>query len=367
MRRFSNPIGIGRRTLLLGLAASAAGPVRAQGFAGLASPADGFALPDPAYRLTFPADHGPHPAFRTEWWYLTATLTDAKGRECGLQWTLFRSALRPDVTEGWDSPQVWMAHAALTSADTHVYAERFARGGIGQAGVTADPFDAWIDDWSMTGAPGTGLDTLTVTARGAEFAYDIALTADGPLVLQGQQGFSQKAPDGRASHYYSQPAYAAEGTVTFPGEDPVAVTGRGWLDREWSSAPMADGQRGWDWFALNFLDGTQMMAARMRSETAPYTAATWIDAEGRATPYPDGAVTFEPLATTQVAGQTVPTRWRVTLPARGTDVTVDALNPGAWMGTAFPYWEGPVTLTDTATGELAGRGYLEMTGYGEPG
>lgn len=362
MRRFHSPRGLTRRTVLLGLAALP-GMVRAQGFAGLATPAEGFALPDPAARLHFPDDHGPHPAFRTEWWYLTATLTDEAGRDCGLQWTLFRSALKPEQGDGWTSPQVWMGHAALTAAATHVFAERFARGGIGQAGVTASPFSAWIDDWAMTGVPGSGLDDLIVTARGTDFAYDIALNADGPLVLHGENGFSTKSPDGRASHYYSQPAYRVTGTVTFPGEASVTVTGKGWLDREWSSAPMAEGQRGWDWFALDFMDGTQLMAARMRGDTAPFTAATWIDDRGRAAVYPDGAVTFEPLSMTDIAGTPVPTRWRVTLPARGLDVTVAALNPNAWMGTAFPYWEGPVTVTDTATGNPAGRGYLEMTGY----
>ncbi len=124
----------------------------AQGFAGMGTSAEGYALPDPDTRFQFPRDHGPHPDFRIEWWYLTANLTGADGTDYGLQWTLFRSALAPgDQGDGWDSPQFWMGHAAITTPDAHFVTERFARGGIGQAGVTADPFSAWIDDWAMTG------------------------------------------------------------------------------------------------------------------------------------------------------------------------------------------------------------------------
>lgn len=134
--------------LALALAAPAPfAPVHAQGFADMGAPAEGFALPDPAHVLEFPADHGAHPAFRIEWWYLTANLTGPDGTDYGAQWTLFRSALAPEEVEGWSSPQLWMGHAAVTTPDTHHFAERLARGGVGQAGVTLDGgFRAWIDD-----------------------------------------------------------------------------------------------------------------------------------------------------------------------------------------------------------------------------
>ncbi|MEM9754833.1 MAG: lipocalin-like domain-containing protein, partial [Pseudomonadota bacterium] len=184
-------------------------PAFAQGFAGLGTDAEGFALPDPDHTYSFPADHGAHPDFRIEWWYLTATLTGADGRDYGIQWTLFRSAMAPEDPEGWGAEQIWMGHAGLTTPDTHLSAERFARGGIGQGGVTADPFEAWIDDWSMrsTAETGDALDALHLTARGADFSYDLALTAEGPLVFHGQDGYSVKSAEGQASHYYSQPFY----------------------------------------------------------------------------------------------------------------------------------------------------------------
>lgn len=330
-------------------------PALAQGFAGLGTDAGGFAVPQPETVLQFPADHGAHPAFRIEWWYLTANLTGPDGAPLGLQWTLFRSALAPGEAAGWASPQLWMGHAAVTTATTHHVAERLARGGIGQAGVQAAPFAAWIDDWAMQGP---GLDNLRLTASGSDFAYDVQLTARGPLVLHGQQGYSVKSAAGQASHYYSQPFYEVSGTIRLPDGE-IPVTGTAWLDREWSSQPLAADQTGWDWFSLSFDTGDKLMGFVLRGGR-DYTSATWISADGQATALPDGAFSAAPLARHAVAGREVPVRWRVQLPGRGVDVTVAALNPGAWMATSVPYWEGPITLEGSHTG----KGYLEMTGYG---
>ena len=346
-----------RLALALILTLFAALPLRAQGYAGLGSTAaEGFATPDPATRLSFPRDHGPHPDYRIEWWYLTATLSGPDGTDYGVQWTLFRSALAPCEAGGWASPQVWMGHAAATTPQHHFFAERLARGGIGQAGVRTGPFAAWIDDWRMSGDD--DLRSLRLTARGSEFAYDLALTAGGPLVLHGQDGYSVKSADGQASHYYSQPDYRIEGTLTLPS-GPVQVTGQGWLDREWSSQPLAADQSGWDWFSLSFEDGARLMGFRLRGARGDYTSGTWIAADGRATPLAPGAFQAEPLERVVVEGRQVPIRWRVTLPERGLDAEVSALNPQSWMGTSFAYWEGPVRVT----GSHKGRGYLEMTGY----
>jgi predicted secreted hydrolase len=343
----------------------------AQGFAGLGTAVEGFAQPQPETQLQFPADHGPHPDYRIEWWYLTANMTGPDGAPYGLQWTLFRLAVAPqDVAQdgaqdgaqvgaqgraqGWDTPQLWMGHAAITTANAHYVTERLARGGIGQAGVTAAPFGAWIDDWVMEGPD---LNNLRLTASGPDFAYDAQLNATGPLVLHGQNGYSVKSAAGQASHYYSQPFYQLSGTLRLPDGD-VPVTGTAWLDREWSSQPLAQDQTGWDWFSLSFDNGDKMMGFVLRGGT-DYTSATWIAADGSASALPNGAFIAKPLSRHTVAGRTLPVEWQVQLPQKGVDVVVKALNPNAWMETSVPYWEGPVTMS----GSHSGVGYLEMTGY----
>lgn len=346
------------------LASCLAGPALAQGFADLGQATEGFAQPS-RRALAFPADHGAHPDFRVEWWYLTASLTGADGRDYGAQWTLFRTALAPEKPAGeaggWASPQLWMGHAAVTTADAHHTAERLARGGIGQAGVVAAPFEAWIDDWQMLSRATHGADALSaldLRAAGDGFAYALALDASGPIVAQGDAGYSVKSAQGQASHYYSQPFYQVRGTLTL-GKDTVAVTGKAWLDREWSSQPLAADQTGWDWFALMFEDGARLMAFRLRDGGAGFVSATWIDATGTPTAMPPGALHLTPLRTAVVAGRDIPVQWRLELPVRGVDVTVQALNPQAWMPTLVPYWEGPIRVS----GSHRGRGYLEMTGY----
>jgi len=309
--------------------------------------------PNPAF--SFPEDHGAHPAYRIEWWYLTANLQDENGVDYGLQWTLFRSALSPSDGEGWSALQLWMGHAAVTTPDAHYVAERLARGGVGQAGVTADPFEAWIDEWALMG----DWQTMEMRAAGADFAYDMALRAEGPLVFHGDAGYSVKSASGQASYYYSQPSFQISGTLQLPSGD-IAVSGDAWLDREWSTQPLAAGQKGWDWFSLSFESGDKLMGFQLREDGAEaYTSATWIGADGTVSAMPNGAFKAEAMATAEVAGRDIPVDWRVTLPAKGIDVTVAAQNKHAWMDTSVPYWEGPVTVTGSHTG----RGYLEMTGY----
>jgi len=326
-----------------------------QGFANLGTQADGFSIPDRNTILSFPQDHGAHPDYRIEWWYLTANLVDEHGREYGVQWTLFRSALRPDDTPGWRNGQLWMGHAALTTPDNHFVAERLARGGIGQAGVVASPFSAWIDNWHMSGPD---LKSLTLSASGAQFSYELTLAAQGPLILHGENGYSVKSASGQASYYYSQPHYQMSGTVVTP-DGPVSVSGHGWLDREWSSQPLDADQTGWDWFSLSLSDGNRLMGFRLRGSQDVFTSGTWIAADGAAIPLKPGQFQAKPIAASQVADRTIPTSWQVTLAEYGLDLRVDALNPNSWMSTSFPYWEGPVVIT----GSHDGRGYLEMTGY----
>ncbi len=335
-------------------------PAAAQGFADMGRGAAGFALPAPG-PFDFPADHGPHPAFRIEWWYLTASLTGPDGTEYGAQWTLFRTARAPHEAAGWTSPQLWMGHAAVTSPEAHLAAERLARGGIGQAGVVAEPFSAWIDDWRMTSRAAPGADALSaldLNAAGPGFSYRLALDAEGPIVAQGAGGYSVKSEAGQASRYYSQPFYRATGEITVDGRT-IPVTGQAWLDREWSSQPLAPDQTGWDWFALMFEDGTRLMVYRLRDSGPGYTVGTWIAADGTPDPLKSGAVRLTPLERAAVAGRDIPVAWRVEVPARGVELTVHALNPEAWMDTSVPYWEGPIRIT----GSHRGRGYLEMTGY----
>lgn len=356
--------GITRRALAGGAALLALGArAGAQGFAGLEEKADGFARVTPGRAFAFPADHGPHPEFRIEWWYVTANLRDGGGNAYGAQWTLFRQALQPGTQfEGWATQQVWMAHAAVTRADTHRTTETLARGGIGQAGVEASPFRAWIDAWQMRALDGfdaSAVAPLEVTASSSDFNYALRLTADRPLVLQGDLGFSRKSEREQASYYYSQPFFKAAGELAID-DKPVTVTGLAWMDREWSSQPLAPGQSGWDWFALHFDSGEKLMLYRMREASGRhYASGNFVAPDGTAMPLAANDIAMTPKGTTDIAGRNIPTGWHIAIPKLNISVDCRPLNPNSWMGTAFAYWEGPIGFS----GSHRGVGYLELTGY----
>jgi predicted secreted hydrolase len=355
---------ISRRSFISGaLVAGLGSKASAQGFAGLGEDAEGFAPVLPGKKFVFPADHGPHPQFRIEWWYVTANLVDTSGIAYGMQWTLFRHATRPGVQqEGWANQQFWMGHAAVTRADTHRYSEAFARGGVGQAGVEAKPFRAWIDAWEMRGLDAVDdrkIAPLELDASAADFSYALRLDAGLPLVLQGDAGYSRKSEREQASYYYSQPHFSVTGRVTID-DKPVEVAGQAWLDREWSSQPLASDQTGWDWLSLHFKTGEKLMLYRMRqTDGNHYGSGNWILPDGKTAQIASADIEMTPQALTEIEGRKIPTAWRIAIPRLALTIDCVALNPRSWMGTSFPYWEGPIRFA----GSHNGVGYLEMTGY----
>ncbi len=355
---------ITRRSLMAGaLISGLAGKALAQGFAGLGESSSGFKAVVPGKAFSFPGDHGPHQGFRIEWWYVTANLKDSSGTAYGAQWTLFRQAVAAGgPPEGWANQQIWMGHAAVTRADTHRYAQTFARGGVGQAGVEASPFQAWIDAWEMRGRDtmdANNIGPLELSASGENFSYALRLDADRPLVLQGDGGYSRKSLREQASYYYSQPYYQVKGSLVI--DDKAAeVTGQAWLDREWSSQPLAPDQSGWDWLSLHLTTGDKLMLYRMRqSDGQHYGSGKWFARDGGATLLTTSDITMTPQAFTEIEGRKIPTAWRIAIPKLALAIDCTPLNAKSWMGTSFPYWEGPISFRGSHTG----LGYLEMTGY----
>ena len=365
------------------VAVTACGPDPQQAAAGrgddltaLAQSAEGYLQAERGHQLEFPRDHGPHPGFRIEWWYLTANLEDARGRQYGAQWTLFRSALEPPGSTGtrhnpWQDPEVYMAHMAITTPDDHHSFQRYARGGlhgdeggqVARAGARAQPFVAWLDDWSLS-STGPGWLPLRVHARQDQYALELQLTSREALVLQGDDGFSQKHPGGGGSYYYSQPFLQVQGWLEVAGER-VSVSGQAWLDREWSSQFLQADQAGWDWFALHLDSGEKLMLFQLRgtdNASVNFRHGVLISPAGDRQELDAQNIRLEPIDSSRVAGRDIPTRWRISLPEIGRQIDLEALHPQQWMDVDFAYWEGVVIASGAGPGN-SGRGYLEMTGY----
>ncbi|WP_205853745.1 carotenoid 1,2-hydratase [Phenylobacterium deserti] len=321
----------------------------------------------PGARLSFPADHGSHPEFRTEWWYVTGWLRAPDGADLGFQVTFFRS--RPQVDQrnpsAFAPKQIIFAHAALSDpgAGRLLHDQRIARAGFGLAEARSGDADLVLDDWSLRRDP----EGLFRTHAGAqEFALDLVLAPTQPILLQGQSGYSRKGPaPEQASYYYSLPHLKVSGAVTRAGRR-VDVTGEAWLDREWSSTLLDARAVGWDWVGLNLDDGGALTAFQVRDESgqAVWTGGSLRDAAGRFTEFGPRDVRF-----------TTRRLWRSprTNAAYPVERVVEVRLPGGMRAFSIRplfddqeldsrasggpvYWEGAVR-TD------GGRGYLELTGY----
>jgi predicted secreted hydrolase len=329
-------------------------------------------------RFVFPADHGPHPEFRTEWWYVTGNLATSEDRHFGFQLTFFRFALGAASQERrsrWAADQLWMAHFTVTdsAAGTFHAAEKFQRQALELAGARAQPFRVWLDDWSLSSA-GPELFPITLTARSDEVALQLELEAGKPLVLQGDGGLDLKGPEpGNASYYYSFTRLPAAGQVTVDGRG-VDVTGSAWFDREWSTSVLGPDIRGWDWFALQLDDGTDLMVYRLRrrdSTASPFSNGILVDASG-AVSQRFSATDFT-LTPTQYwrspqSGARYTVGWDLAIPAQQIALTLRPRLRHQELDLAVRYWEGAMLASGERAGApLAGVGYLEMVGAGVAG
>ena len=333
--------------------------------------AAGFAKADRPIDFHFPRDHGPHPRFRSEWWYLTAVLATAAGREFGVQFTVFRRGIAPvedagvkGGTQAWRSGQVYLGHVAVSdvAARRHMEDERLARGHPALAGARAAPFEVYLEGWRLAtigGDAAAGFWPLRLEAETTGFAVDLALRGGKPIVRHGEGGLSRKGPN-NASYYYSIPRIDAEGEVRVGGET-HRVAGGAWLDREWSTSVLAPEYAGWDWFALRLDDGRDLMLYQMRrldGRPSGYDSGVLIDADGKARILHGQEFSLTP----QEHWREWPVAWRLRLPGESSSWSVEAAFADQVMETSIRYWEGVAHVYDSA-GTRLGAGYMELTGY----
>ncbi len=355
---------LSRRTLVLALLAA-----RGSG----AAVAAGVPVASPA--LVFPRDFGAHEEARIEWWYVTGALA-AGSRTWGFQITFFRAAtgLAGAEASAFRASQLVFAHAAVTDLENRrlLHDQRIARSGFGIAAASSADTRLALRDWQLernVGNDGRSRYRARAASETADFRFDLELAATQSVLLQGVRGVSQKAPDpSHFSRYYSEPQLAVSGTLALVRGAPLAVTGRAWLDHEWSDALLAPGAIGWDWIGMNLEDGAALTAFRLRRDdgTTLWSGGSHRPAGGEVRDFATTEVTFAAGRrwTSPASKAVYPVEWKVVTPA-GTFM-VEALQDDQELdsraSTGSVYWEGLSRLVDAA-GRQVGRGYLEMTGY----
>ena len=344
----------------------------------------------PGYRFEFPRDFFNHPDYQTEWWYYTGNLHTAEGKKFGFELTFFRQGVSRDPAKPspWDLRDIFLAHFAVSDFDARQFfhTERTNRAGPGIAGADAGRQKVWNGNWS---AVWSAREEQHLAAIAESFALNLRLQSLKPPVIHGENGVSQKsAGPGRASHYFSETRLNATGTITAAARQ-YQVTGLAWMDHEFFTHQLADNQAGWDWLSLQFDDNTELMLFHIRRKDGsidPFSAGTFVDAEGHGTHLRVQDFTLEPDSsppgndgaskaatwTSPLTRARYPVRWKIIVPSRGIVGVIATPLPSQEFSSASPnlapnYWEGAVFLhgkKDSAP--LHGLGYLEMTGYDHP-
>ncbi len=353
------PSRLSRRSLLLAAAAAAA-PAHAL----------------PPATLVFPRDHGSHPDFRTEWWYVTghASTPAAAGqtaREFGFQVTFFRSRVEAAQTmqSALAARQLVFAHAAVTDLAGRrlLHDQRIAREGFGIASAATGDTAVRLRDWSLVREG----DAYVATVAASDFRLDLRFATTQPVLLQGDKGLSRKGPDAaQASYYYSQPQLAARGRLALGGQT-LEVSGKAWLDHEWSRELLHPQAVGWDWIGMNLDDGSALTAFRLRTREGEtlWDGGSFRHPAAGLFRFSRGEVIFRPVRMwkSPLSGASYPVEWIVRTPADYYTVRalLDNQELDSRASTGAIYWEGLSDLIDS-NGRRVGRGYLEMTGYARP-
>ncbi|MDE2816864.1 MAG: carotenoid 1,2-hydratase [Chloroflexota bacterium] len=335
---------------------------------------DGFARAVKPWQWEFPHDHGPHPAFQTEWWYYTGNLTTADGKRFGYQFTIFRRALttdRRDSQSEWYTNQVYLAHFTVSdiAGGTFFQEDRFSRGAVGLAGAEVSPrFRVWIDDWAVFASDDV-VSQMVIRAKAAGFALDLTLTPVKGPSFHGENGLSRKGPEpGNASYYYSLSRLETTGIVEIGGEE-FAVSGLSWMDREFGTSALSADAVGWDWFAIHLDDGRDIMVGQIRRQDGslePLFGGLLVSPDGttRSLAAEDFAIT--PLGSWQSknSGATYPAGWEIelTLGNASLRLKLEPLLADQEVLANVIYWEGAVRVS----GDASGYGYAELTGYAQP-
>ncbi len=334
--------------------------------------------------FVFPDDHGPHPGFKTEWWYYTGNLFTEDGRQFGYQFTIFRNQLNPPQGDadslafgkGWNTNQLYLGHFAISDvqAKNHVFEERYSRGAAGLAGAQTEPYRIWVEDWEIKR-------TDTDNSSDKSFPVQISATMEGgpsidlsvvpakPLVLQGEQGYDRKGEsEGNASYYLSFTRMETKGSITINGNR-FEISGSSWMDHEWSTSALGDGQEGWDWFSLQLSNGYDLMYYQLRNNNgsvSKFTTGSLISPEGQKTIINQNDVQIEVLERWEspYSNSVYPSSWKLEIPKVDLSLDLQTLFPDQEMNVSVRYYEGTLSVSGEMDGEsIGGNGFIEMTGY----
>ncbi|HEY6100132.1 MAG TPA: lipocalin-like domain-containing protein, partial [Anaeromyxobacter sp.] len=276
--------------------------------------------------LSFPRDHGSHPDAPVEWWYWTGHLSDAAGRAYGFQLTFFRAGDLALAHFGWTD----LARRKFEYREkAHLVLPGIAEFAEGRLAVANE-------DWSAA-ADAAGIHRLRMASEGR--SVELALAPAKPSLPQGDRGFSRKGPGANEySHYVSIPLLTARGTLVEGGGARTPVSGTAWFDHEWGPGALPEGARGWDWFAVQLDDATELMLYRIRGRdgaATPFSSGVFVPASGSPVRLAWSDVRFRSTGEwrSPASGARYPSGWEIGVPKAGLELRIDPLLPDQELST----------------------------------
>lgn len=328
---------------------------------------ENFAKANKKRKFIFPEDSGSHPDFQTEWWYYTGNLTDKDKNNYGFQLTFFRRALSSDKIKresNWQTNQIYFAHFTVTDIKNNkfYFSEKYSREGGGLSGVKINPYNVWLEDWQ---AKEDNNGYVNLKAANDPVSIDLKVKSLKPLVLQGNQGLSQKSA-GNASYYYSLSRLDTTGSF-YINNQKFDVKGLSWLDREWSTSALSKNQSGWDWFSIQLDDGRELMIYQLRlkdGQIDAYSSGCIIDKAGKLTNLKKDDFKIGVLDNwkSQTTGIKYPSKWKIDIQKYNLSMNIEPFINNQELNISFAYWEGAVKVSGN---NISGKGYVELTGYNE--
>jgi predicted secreted hydrolase len=337
---------------------------------------DDFAKADSVIEFDFPRDHAAHDKFKTEWWYFTGNISDGNDH-FGYQFTIFRNAIvaeKDSIIDDWTTTQNYLSHFALTDVSNNqfYYDEKLSRQSVGLAGTIANPLKVWLEDWQIKGDYSLGYDKpiFKINAFSDNYGIDLELKPEKNPVFQGENGLSAKSnTPGNASYYYSYTRLNTSGKVIINNKT-FYVNGWSWMDREWSTSALEQGQKGWDWFSIQIDDNTEIMYFRLRgkdNKTSNFAKGAFIDKNGKKINLSQDQVNLDVLEYYENDNKSqYPSKWLLNIPDEKIKLTITPLIQDQELKLSVRYWEGAVKVEGVKNGSaISGHGYVELTGYAD--
>lgn len=314
----------------------------------------------PSETIVFPKDHQEHPEYQHEKWLMTVNAETQHGEAIGIQWSMFRISNDDRETKGWLDPRLYIAKVVITTKSGKWLAERLARGGIGQVGVTQHPYRVWIDDWEWTSFGKTPFPGQ-LQASSDNFSLKLSLESLVFPVPMGEEGYVKKHHFlSIASYEYLEPFIAVRGSVTFDNQT-YSIKGDGFLEHEWASGFFDENQIGRDWFVVNLDRQTKLMVTQYRYKDHPsHQFGILLRRDGRHSLLSEEDLTLQTLPARQLkSGRKVPLQWIINIPKYNINLTTQVMRNEQWLDAFVPYWQGPITTT----GSHQASGFMQLAGY----